>query len=256
MDYTQTLIEKLGSPININNDKSLEYNLRYDKLTDMFEIENYKQNRKPDMKRIPKVKLPLLRNDYVDGKIYMAVLNDGKLVVYDGMHRITALKQIYDESTTQQYHRLSLNILPIYDERFINNKIHELNECKPIPLMNESDNIRLKCSDIALYFTKKYSKMFSSSRNCKVPNEFRDTFTEKIGIIVNTLNFQNDDNNIIIKLFENFNNYVKENLNQVRRKITVKQLDKCKKNNCYIFIMIGWENRLIDYYEQGHITTE
>jgi hypothetical protein len=253
MDKTQYITDLLGQSIIINNDSTMLYVVRYDLLSNKFKIDNWEGNRPPDMLRIPDIKNLLLRQDYVDGTIYLSILQDNTLVCYDGMHRLTALKELYKETDRQLYHNITINILPRYDKEFISRKIREINECKPIPIITSMfDPLIIKLYEITSIIQTKYSKMFSSSKSPRLPNEFRDNFIEKMRVVLETLELTDRHNDTIINLLNNYNNYIKNNKSQLSLK--PKQLQKCEKNDCFLFSLKGWEYKIIDFYEKGYIT--
>jgi hypothetical protein len=254
MDFSDYLIEKLARPISINNDTTLLYIIRYKQLSAKFKLENWEGNRSPDMKRIPSICNMLYRQDYVDGAIYLAYYDNETLVCYDGMHRLTALKEVYTKSKKDLFHNLIINILPRYDEVFIKNKINEINEGKPIPIGLEPGTDKFKnIYEIVGIICKKYNKMFVGTKNPRLPNEFRDNFVEKLNYIINELNLNDEPIQNIINIIENYNNYLIHNQGQIR-KLTPTQLKKCQKNNCFIFAIKNWENVIIEYYSRGIIT--
>jgi hypothetical protein len=255
MEYSDYIIEKLGKPLSSKNiDTTLLYLIRYDKLITKFKLNNWAGNRSPDMKRIPAICNMLYRQDYVDGVIYLAYYDEKTLVCYDGMHRLTALKEVYTKTKKQMYHNIFINILPRYDDVFIKQKIIELNEGRPIPFgIEPGTNNFKKVYEIAGIICKKYDKMFVGTKNPRLPNEFRDNFVEKLGKIISELNLNDQSIENIIKLIENYNSYLIKNQTQLR-KLTTTQLKKCKENNCFIFALKNWENILIEYFNRGIIT--
>jgi hypothetical protein len=255
MDYTDLVKEKLGHDTVINQDNSMFYITTYEKLASKFRIENWNGNRAPDSARIPLITKTLYRNNHVDGMMYLAIFNDTTLVCYDGMHRLTALKKMYSRTSRPLYHTVILNILPIYDEVFINIKIRELNECKPIHTIDgdEGHRLRKKCEHIAERFKQTYKNMFSGSSRPRLPNTTRDIFVEKISKVIIELKLENTDDELIIKLIQNYNDYAIDNKSQFTRKLNQSAKTKCDRNECYIFAINNWDSAIIDTYNNGNI---
>lgn len=251
MDYSHEIKKVLGEPIRIHNDKTMLYNKIYVDIIKKYNIINWEGNRSPDTTRFPEIKHLGHRQNYIDGTVYLAYFDSNTLVCYDGMHRLSALSQLYDE-TNDLFHSITLNILPRYDVEFIERKIKEINKCQPIVLVKI--DIRTKIYNISDTFKEKYNKMFSDSKNPRIPNTSRDDFANKLHDIIKTLNLKNISETKILNLIENFNIYIKAGLSQLN--LSDKQKKKCKDNNCYMFAIRGWEHKLIDFYEKKYITMD
>lgn len=118
--------------IIFENDERILYYLTFHDIH-MFNIVNWKYNRKPDKIRIKDIKKYILNNttDFVDGIIYLFRHNN-IYYCYDGIHRFTALREIYNENNSKTYY-LIVNIYKEYFDFQIKQHFESLNKCVPIP---------------------------------------------------------------------------------------------------------------------------
>jgi len=223
-------------------------------------IINWEKNRPPDMTRIPPMIKQFKKQNYVDGYIYLAKDENGVYHCYDGIHRLVALKELYDSSSDiPLYHRCMLHISD-YDENYIEQKFKLLNKCVPVPELYTEASYTLDLKDRVEYVVKQtqqnYPKHFSAKKRPQKIHENRDGMIDKVTEFLQNnkelLRFSKEQ--LYDMCITQFNNYMKEKINFV--KITKGQRDKCILNDCYLFIEKKWELSLHRCYifNEIHIT--
>lgn len=240
-----------------NKDGSQLYGLTRNTLSKM-NIYNWELNRPYDNTRIPEIVEQLKRQDYIDGIIYLAK-KDNRVICYDGIHRIEAIKYL-QKTKNNINHKIIVHYYPFYNEQLIKYKFETLNKCVPVPELYTSAhkelNIKNMIEDIVKHFYVKYFNMFKPSAKPNIPHENRDNFTNKIQNIIEQLDLFHMNFNDFINFMEKYNIILREKVNQNETKIKLskKQLEKCKYNNCYLFITKDWEFRFIQYYKTRNNT--
>ena len=226
-----------------NNDVSELYGALRKKF-DFNKIKNWEFNRPPDMIRIPEIKAQFENQDIVDGFIYL-FNKDGDLFCYDGIHRIEALKTIESDIN----HRIFIHYYPDYNEDVIKKKFKMLNKCVPVPDLytrahKELDKKNL-IENIVRFAITEYKSMFKPTNRPNLPHENRDNFTNKIHHVIETLELTYEETK---KLLLEFNMYIKNEQPSFLKKLSEKQINKCKTYDCYIFTTRNWDSNLIKYY--------
>ena len=220
-----------------NNDKNVVYGVLFKNLFEL-NIKHWKFNRPPDTDRIKHIASHIKEVKYVDGIIYMQY-KDNTLYCYDGLHRFEALKLLDKDN----YNRISLQNMSIVLNIRINATDGEimdhfsiLNKCVPVPDIyvdvQNAKEIQI-IESVVNYFSEKFSSHFSVSRNPNIPNENKDRMKDRLKIMLEN----HPDKQNYIHFLEEQNKYVKEN---IPRKITSKQLDKCHKSGFYLFLQREW----------------
>ena len=193
----------------------------------------WSRNRKPDLKRVEKIKKYILEKNLVDGIIYLAELDEG-LICYDGNHRREALKNI------DKNFKVLVNILEKKETANLEEKFRNLNKCVPITDLvfskgtthNEIDKIKKVCD----YFMEIWKDHRKASSRPRKPNFNQNTLEEKIVKIIEFYG-QNIKKISLEKIKQYVNNYnmlLKNKAASFNLKDTIKE--KCAKNNCYLFI--------------------
>jgi len=240
----------LGKVLCKNMDGSILYGTSWNELK-RHNIMNWSLNRPYDIKRIPEIVEQLKKQDYVDGIIYMTK-EDNKLVCYDGIHRIEALKNLEHDDFSDINHKIVVHYYPIYNEMKIKNKFETLNKCVPVPELYTSAHkelcVKKLIESVAKYFQDKYSQMFKGSKNPNIPHENRDNFIDKLLYIITELNFQDFSFDNVIYLLGRYNNYIIHDIQNRNIKLTNKQLSKCEKMNCYLFTSKNWDHNFMSWY--------
>lgn len=252
------------------NDHTLLYGVTWNQIIDSnIIIENWKFNRPPDFIRIPQIANHIRHSDYIDGIIYLVKTDtiedtdsSGNKITktiyecYDGIHRIEALR--YLQKSQNVNHKVVFHITNENDDIIIKSKFEKLNKCIPVPELysNASKQLDLikKVEEIAKHFVTIYSKHFSPNRKTNVPNENRDLFIDKLSTFITSYRLSALSVEYIISTLERYNTIMKENVSFY--KLTKKQLDKCKKYNCYMFISKNWIISLEKLYTNDLINIE
>tara|TARA_Y100000768_G_C23982623_1_gene686765 strand:+ start:1762 stop:2559 length:798 start_codon:yes stop_codon:yes gene_type:complete len=242
--------------ISKNEDGSSLYCVRWSELI-AYSIDNWRYNRPPDEVRIPEIKAQLMKQEYVDGVIYLANCG-GILICYDGIHRIKALDSLSkDPFNNMMYdHKMFVHYYPDFDEQKIKHKFETLNKNIPVPNIYSEADRQLDCistiKDVVLYFTGKYKAMFKPSKNPNVPHVNRDIFTNHVENIIKELNIYSFDSRKIVHLFEEYNALNKADY-RIHKKLTCKQLTKCFEHNCFIFADKHWPVKFVKAFMDNKI---
>lgn len=206
-------------------------------------IQNWENNRPPDISRIPQIANNIKYDKIILGIIY--IFRDGNnYYCYDGIHRLKALEYMDNnnivgtggENIKNKY--IILNYINNNDTTKIINNFKKINSTIPVPELYTKDsidlNIRKNLSQLCVDYQKKYPSHFSSSRKPQRPNINRDFLFDILYDIsqdcklLKNYNFQQ-----WINLLDKYNLYVKDNIDLY--KLSDRQIKKCKHNNCYIF---------------------
>jgi hypothetical protein len=221
-------------------------------------IQNWSLNRPVDTTRIPEIANDMIQSKQVFGIIYL-VYNDSKEVLecYDGIHRIGSLKYLYNNPSYKQeikHIKVLVDITPIYNEGYIIHKFKTINKCIPIPDIFTCADKKLELQNkiimITENFVKKYPQMFKTSNRPNIPHENRDRFIDKLTDIINELKLEDISLHKMIELFESYNIYIKENL---QKRLTNHQKEKCSLNNMYIFWNKHWNTYFVKEFQNGNI---
>lgn len=229
-----------------NPDSSIIKIMKYKELSKL-KIDNWRFNRPPDDTRFDGIKKYILEQGYVDGVIYL-VNNNGILLCYDGIHRLSVLNIINSSGIDIDNYNITIHYYPVYNEQYIVNKFINLNKSIPIPALYDYHTIDRNLKTIVENFSKKLKskyKVFKPSRNPQVPYVNRDKLMDNVLSIIKELNLNFSITiNDLEKYFDNFNEYMKNNNNLTN---TIKE--KCEKhNNCFMFSDKNWNLKFIDFY--------
>jgi hypothetical protein len=232
-----------------NTDGSQLYGLTWKTLCKKH-ISNWKFNRPYDSTRIPEIVEQIKKQDYIDGIIYLAS-RENKIICYDGIHRIEALKFLQKENPDIS-HKIIIHYYPFYNEQLIKQKFETLNKCVPVPELYTSAhkelNIKNLIENIVKHYQNKYYNMFKASSKPNIPHENRDNFTDKILHIIQELELSDIDYNKFIIVMDNYNDFMREAKNN--SKLSKKQIEKCDIYNCYLFIEKEWNFKFIRFYRK------
>ena len=248
-------IPLLGNPINSRpyEDQTSDYFTTFSNIEAHYDMVNWEGNRQPDPLRVNEIAEELKNNNRIDGMFYFVLNNDRTLICIDGIHRLTALRKLYQETRLQNLeHYLIVNILPFYNLEYIERKFDILNKNVIVPRV---DFVELN-NRLTNYFTETYKLLFSASNNPQKPNENRDKFKTKLDNFITECEIEQFTDQSIINIIEEFNNYIKNNINSLIRakkiSLTTKQKQKCVRYNWYLFAEKNWESLLIYYYKNDY----
>jgi len=253
--------------INIINQYKENHFLGNCKIDDIieFNICKWEYNRPPDEIRVAEIYEYINKNGSIDWIIYCTYVSKigemSKIEIYDGMHRILAIKKYIDmyESTKntrcplRDYNILiSIRINPTLGE--IIDAFQNINKCVSIPdlyidnsgIIEEYSNKKNIIEEITDDWVRRFKVHFKPSKRTTIPNINRDNFIDIIDKIYDhyTINSKNQLENIL----NDANLYIQNNILTI--KCTEKALDKCKKTGCYLFII---KNILLYSYIVDHI---
>lgn len=195
-------------------------------------VTSWKFNRPCDESRIEEIKNDITSHGIVEGIIYVAeILGDNKelqYVCYDGNHRREATSRLNES------YNMYIQVMWDATHDLIKDKFIRLNTANPVPelYINNDENDehkRVKVLNVVQMISKKFPKHQTASNKPQKPNFNRDKLTEYIWNNLN-INNMNDEEvfNRLLQLNEKYSHY-KFNINE-------KIINKCKKNNCYLFV--------------------
>jgi hypothetical protein len=209
-----------------------------------FPISRWKGQRPPDSLRIKEIYLHIKREKYIDGIIYLYYdKQQNCFFCYDGLHRLEALRTLINENYTDQLNIL-LSIRRNVSQGEIMDHFNSLNKCIPVPdiytgIRNAS--IITTIESVVNLYVAKYPQHFSTSRNPNTPNENKDRLKDRLSFLIenNTTELELDSEGNLISILETINEHVRNN---IPRKSTRKQLEKCQASGLYIFLMKEWHH--------------
>jgi len=203
-------------------------------------IHPWKYNRPVDKNRVVAIAEYICNKDFVDGIIYCANIveeYDNVLYCFDGLHRLNALKSI------DKNYKIFLYILDGVTHEYVKEKFIALNQSAPVADIymlnsnNHIDNIKAIVHNIITYLKIQFPNHISNSKNCKKPNfNYNILFNELCNYLLESglvnINYQELLDKIMkINIVYKYNNEL-----HIKLKLSSIVLNKCKKNNCYLFI--------------------
>ena len=195
----------------------------------------WSKNRPVDKLRLEAMADYFTKTNHIDGIIYLAVLEDEGIVCYDGNHRRESIQYIPEN--------LNINVLvdvvehPTY--HYLCHKFKSLNQCVPVCELDSNPDEYSEAFKLIIYslvdrISYKWQDHKVSSPNPKRPNFNRDKLT---GILTTFLTenmiYPESVDDLFSKLLM-YNENIKKNITTY--KVSSKILDKCHKNNCYLFL--------------------
>ena len=241
--------------INIINQYTENHFLGNCKIGDIidFNVCKWEYNRPPDEIRISDIIEYIDKGGPLDWIIYCTYISKigemSKIEVYDGMHRITAIKEyiLFFESTKnitcplrESNILISIRINPTLGETI--DAFQNINKCVSIPqLYIDNSNIISNFNDkkkiieeVAQNWVKKFKTHFKSSMRTIIPNINRDNFIDIIDKIYDYYNVKTK--NQLENVLNLANIHIKNNISEYVEAPT-KVSEKCKKTGCYLFII-------------------
>ena len=236
-----------------------------------WKIHNWKFNRPVDNTRIQSIVNCIKETSKVEGIIYLAKYkngNDTEYAVYDGVHRLTALKMMYNSRFDDILGMTKYNVLVDimdYDDEQIKKRFVGINSSVPVSELykekHHSDDKLKKIQFIVQYYKTKYSCFFTNYQNYRLPNINDNIFLGYIGDILTNENVLERIRDITgnytpniddyMKIIEDFHQHLRERPKQSKVykwsdkkiiKIQPKQLEKCIKHDMYLFCVMDWLN--------------
>lgn len=210
-------------------------------ITELVNYENWKFNRDINNEKVQEIKKYLKSTDILDTILsYVYVEKMNRFILFDGQHRLTAMKELYNENKKIIQCICYVKILENMDmEDEIDQKISELFEMKnlqtPIPDMyiEELKTIGKKVQNkhkieiinrLFCEYSVKYRNFYKLNNNVNKPN-------------FNEFKFKNLCNEIEFESYEELRNKIeKMNMEGKDKKGTKNQMEKCKTQNFYLFL--------------------
>ena len=195
----------------------------------------WSRNRPPDLERVEEIKNYIIKENLVDGIIYLAETEEG-LICYDGNHRREALKMI------DKNFKILVNIVKNPSKQFLIEKFRDLNKCVPITdlvfdVSTTTDEID-KMKNVCDHFMDIWKDHRKGSARPRKPNFNQNSLENKITEILKFYkkNIKKINKDNIIKYVNLYNDLLKNKIDQYQLKDNIRE--KCIKNNCYLFIEI------------------
>lgn len=225
---------------------------------------NWKYNRPADMIRVAKLAEYIIYNrpqlDTVIYCNYNSIAN--KYEIYDGIHRISALKYIADQHNKDKNDIINESIysasiewlmdrILVFNIRVnacegeIMEMFMSLNKSIPVPdlyIENPSETKRICVEKTVETYQQMYKSHFSPSIKVQRPNTNRELFTNFVSEIYEFI-LPSSENELLQQL-DDINNDVRmqvlemeTNAKKMKKyKITAGMIAKCKTTNCYLFM--------------------
>jgi hypothetical protein len=211
-------------------------------------VKNWSYNRPPDMSRCPDIARYIhssLKN--IDSMIYLSYSNiTESFNVIDGIHRLTALKFIRDEtSCPREFNNYEwvLDQYLIVNIRFNAHKgelielFETLNKSQTVPELYIKDTAKEKktiINSVVNDYQVRYATHFTSSAKPNTGHTNRDLFVNVLDRIYDCYGLDETGEAMLRRLLEEANNKI---MNSIPSKATVDMRLKCKDSNCYLFLL-------------------
>ena len=189
----------------------------------------WSRNRPVDKERLKPMADYFTKHKHIDGIICLAILDEG-IVCYDGNHRRESIQYIEED------YDVLVDVIEYPSELYIREKFKSINQCVPISVLDENpeeftQKFKYMIYSVVETLSKRWPEHKVNSPNPRRPNFNRDKLINTITDIVsdNTLN-----ENSLLDAIEKYNEFIKKNIGTY--KVTTNILEKCNRNNCYIFL--------------------
>ena len=193
----------------------------------------WSKNRPVDKDRIKLMADYFTKNEHIDGIIYLAILDDEGIVCYDGNHRRESIKYIDDN------YDVLVDVIEHPSESYLRDKFKSINQCVPISVLDENtaeftDKFKYMIYSVVEKLSLKWPEHKVIGPNPRRPNFNRDKLITIITNIIvdNMIYIETED--FLLEAIEKLNEYIKKNIGTY--KVSTKILEKCNRNNCYIFL--------------------
>lgn len=232
-----------------------------------WKVDNWKFNRPVSKERIENIINYIKKTGKVEGIIYLAKDKDKEVyAVYDGVHRLTALKEIYQSQFSDMLGMTSFEVLVDimeYNDHAIKERFVAINSSVPVAELytdahKDLEHIKL-VQQIVQYYQMNYPSFFTDKLNYRIPNIHSNIFTQnidkivscdmvagKIRSMISRYTLEMDDYMYVIELFhQHLRERPKQSkLNRYTDRSVIRiqptQLDKCLKHNMFLFCVSDW----------------
>lgn len=231
----------------ILHEYSSDYYLVKINVNELFKINlvNWRYNRPADETRCHEIKSHLLKPSSIINIPFHLHYNEKykEFECLDGIHRYTALTMIDNKEIIGD----KIVILFIYFHKTEGELIDifmNINKSIAVPELYISKDYSLTDKEIIQAvineWKDKYELHFSPSKDFRIPQMNRDFFIDFLTSIYNEYKIRNKKTllEILNKANECVKEYIQTGYSHPRRpiKFTPKQLDKCNKSGCYLFL--------------------
>ena len=259
-------------------------NIKYKYLSKIRnKVKNWKLNRPVDASRLPLIKNYIDEKHRVEGIIYLAKTNNGTYYCYDGIHRISALFSMEDDIHSypdilgcpyKPINNISVLIdLMDYNEEIIKERFVNINSSMPVPELyidyQRDKYIQILIESLYDHFQTNYNVFIKVSKNSNVPHTNSTDFNNKMFKVITSSNVETHEIEYWLSLINDFNKYMRElevannnkNKNNIIKmkdfrmiRLTESQTKKCVKYNFYVFAASNWDEYLLYFIENKHIS--
>lgn len=241
-----------------------------------WKIDNWKFNRPVAKDRIENIISYIRKTGKVEGIIYLAKHPDKDVyAVYDGVHRLTALQEIFRSQFSDMLGMTSFEVLVDimeYSDDAIKERFVAINSSVPVAELytdvhKDLEHIKL-VQRIVHYYQMNYPSFFTDKLNYRVPNIHPNIFTQhidklvscdmvthKIRSMVSRYTLEMDDYMYVIELFHQrlrerpkqskINRYTDRSVIRIQST----QHEKCIKNNMFLFCVSDWLNQFESFLQ-------
>ena len=231
-------------------------------------IQNWKYNRPVDKSRIQYIKQYIQETQRVEGIIHLAQKSENEFVIYDGIHRLTALQQLLPQDINVKLFVI-VDVMP-YDDKLIEERFIGINSAIPVSELYTDEHKAEDHFNIVQYvvrhYQQNYPSFFVNTQHYRSPNmnntiltnhmhhllkEYRQDIQKIMGIPT----LEKGD---LITFIETFHETLRERpkvrkiTNSMTRKhiqLSVKQQEKCEKHNMFLFCVRDWYGEIKQYID-------
>lgn len=216
-----------------------------------LKITNWAFNRQPDESRIEEIKNFICEPKKIINSLFHFSI-DKKTDIYeilDGAHRYTAIKNIDYKIFEETLEKTVLIMVYInHSKGELIDIFDNLNKSQSVPEIYISKDIeedeKKIIESVVLKWCSRYKTHFSPNINFRSPQINREIFTNLVMNIREQLNIKKEEK--LLDVLNILNNFVESHINSTEvpknlerklpKKFTDKQIEKCNKSGCYLFL--------------------
>jgi hypothetical protein len=205
----------------------------------------WSKNRPVDKSRLKPMADYFTKNEHIDGIIYLAILEEEGIVCYDGNHRRESIQFMEDN------YSVMVDVIEQPNKSYLRDRFKSINQCVPISVLDENpeeftDKFKYMIYSVVDTLSQKWPEHKVIGPNPRRPNFNRDKLINTITdiIINNMIYIENEE--ILLEAIEKYNDYIKKNIGTY--KISTNILEKCNRNNCYIFLDKNLDKLVIFFF--------